>query len=39
MATCDSLVALAQAETDPAMIVVDTDTSTATEFAKATAFS
>ena len=35
----DTTAALAQAETDPAVIVVDTDSSTATEFAKATAFS
>ena len=37
----DAKAALAQAKTDPAVIVVDTDSSTATEFAKgkATAFS
>ena len=35
----DARAALAQPETDPAVIVVDTDSSTVTEFAKATAFS
>ena len=35
----DARAALAQPETDPAEIVVDTDSSTVTEFAKATAFS
>ena len=35
----DARAALAQPETDPAVIVVDTDSSTVTEFAKPTAFS